>query len=124
MREIKFRAWLIPENKYIEWDGMYGIVREAGDKIAVHIAVADQCFAFSDEIILEQYTGLHDKNGREIYEGDICRFGSLRERPIIWNRGAFGYDACGDFVSFGGNRNFDSIMQDIEVIGNIHEQEE
>ena len=29
MREIKFRAWLIPENKYIEQDGMYGIVREA-----------------------------------------------------------------------------------------------
>lgn len=84
MREIKFRAWYKPEGKYIEWEGMYGLVREAGDKVAVHIAIADQCFAMADEIELEQFTGLKDCNGRDIYEGDIleCVKPHLEEREI------------------------------------------
>ena len=57
MREIKFRAWDTRVNKMFDWET---------------IAFNDGPFFHDDkDFLLEQYTGLKDKNGNEIYEGDI-----------------------------------------------------
>ena len=53
MREIKFRAWNNAEKK------MYPEVEDIRERY---------------EIYLMQYTGLKDKNGKEIYEGDIVEY--------------------------------------------------
>ena len=61
MREIKFRAWLEPEKKMN--NGLFGL-RSDGE-------VSFQSNNPEFNVILMQYTGLKDKNGKEIYEGDI-----------------------------------------------------
>jgi uncharacterized phage protein (TIGR01671 family) len=60
MREIKFRAWRNEDDpRMINWNTI--------------LRVGFQRFIDVDNYILMQYTGLKDKNGKEIYEGDILQ---------------------------------------------------
>ena len=61
MRTIKFRAWV--NNKYMAIQGTPDL--ETLQSFFHH---------YGNEKILMQFTGLHDKNGKEIYEGDIVSY--------------------------------------------------
>ena len=117
MREIKFRAWVgeMVQVKMIDWDG-----KTFNDKPCI-MDQRNDIWPMGDdyECILEQFTGLMDKNGREIYEGDI----DPRYGVVVFDHGSFGFldkDTHGH----------DSILilpwarHDIEIIGNIHENPE
>jgi len=71
--------------------------------------------------MFELYTGLKDKNGKEIYEGDIVKFDFYEETGAIgtikWSGKFCGYVLCGYPLRIHG-------LTKLEIIGNIHENPE
>jgi uncharacterized phage protein (TIGR01671 family) len=115
-RQIKFRAWN-PDDKRIEYPLVFAIC--SNGKLQPLIKCSDGNRAYKDYPIM-QYTGLTDKNGKEIYEGDIVQRG-----VITFSRGKFQgtyFDSNGDFAEDWE----DDLCQekDIQVLGNIFENPE
>ena len=121
MREIKFRAW-VKEKKaifevilidYVSKKVTY-IVERTGHLLNIR---HDK---FND-VELMQYTGLKDKDNKEIYEGDIL-FESFGEKyyKVIFENGGFRAEFNGDFEDHSFDF-IDVVAQSCEVIGNIYE---
>lgn len=118
MRELKFRAWdkkekILRDVREINFEGIDFSVREV--KYGNTRIRYDQL----DRIVLLQYTGLNDKNGIEIYEGDILFEPHEEEYPqVIFDEGVF-YLRYSTFV----HPLFEEC-DSLEIVGNIYENPE
>lgn len=109
MREIKFRAWDLITGKMIGW----------GDLLKKHNL--NEIFEYGYDLKLMQYTGLKDKKGKKIYEGDVVHWidsdGNERIDYVWFFYGAF--RICNSKYTLS-----DYLTNCLQVIGNIHENPE
>jgi len=127
MREIKFRAWDKKLKKMFEFELEWSkYVNHEEIQCLTPVGIGNP----NEENIKNpsdfmQYTGLKDRNGKEIYEGDILVTLGLTTRKVEWNE---------EYSSFGLSEKIDDKIKVIgihkqlaeksEVIGNIYENPE
>lgn len=131
MRELRFRVWIKDEERYYdESDEESYMIVPNGNVTYTSESYEEDGVWFNDttsatnDVVVEQYTGLKDKNGKEIYEGDIVGYAYTGCNYIVVYRR---YDAS--FVLENDDReeaihfHYDR-QSDYEVAGNIHENPE
>lgn len=143
-REIKYRAWVKERQAYFPVSNLFW----GGGDTPLKVEISDNGSYreyINGEVIIEQYTGLKDKNGKEICEGDVCRLTyyakSKKERKwhkhledinvVEFEDGYFKFSNTDEygigselvFSDYGEWSTADgSYKYEAEIIGNIHKE--
>jgi uncharacterized phage protein (TIGR01671 family) len=118
--ELKFRAWDKYTSKMLEQQkGIIGSNSFISFLDFYYDNSEDRNFeSVINDLIIMQFTGLNDKNGKEIYEGDLIKTPDNRILPVIFKEGCFGFENNLE------NKQFTyftkALTTAIEVVGNIY----
>ena len=123
MREILFRGKTILENEWVIGAGVY---KSEGHTwiITDDVTKTENRGTGSDAIIPEtvgQFTGLTDKNGKKIFEGDICQHRSYYSDNIVISVVTY---TDGQFLAMADENSGFNLSDKLEIIGNIHDNPE
>ena len=123
MREIKFRAKRIDNGEWIN-----GLVLFKYDKSEAIIVKLTATELFCDNVIpdtIGQFTGLHDKTGKEIYEGDIVAIAGVIKGYVRYNARYWRYEIATADEPLENERIPSGRPEECwMVIGNIHDSPE
>jgi uncharacterized phage protein (TIGR01671 family) len=125
MREIKFRAW-DGRKMHHNVSALYPLLKKDGKyPCRVDDMVTDQHMPYAE---IMQFTGLHDKDGREIYEGDAVRYTNpyskqTYQHTVLWDNRFAGFALFENGNQWAKESDWLKI-EDIEIVGNIHEHPE
>lgn len=113
----KFRAWYMPFGKY-------GAMQEMVYSRASHILALAE--TEPEKYIPEQFTGLKDVNGKDIYVGDVIKSNYKYSQPkvsqiIIEDGNSY---IVGEDLATGNEMLVSDHINEIEIIGNVHENVE
>jgi len=135
-REIKFRVWTaiyLKENDYqpvykMFYPTSFGCISgQFGWSDKGHLdlgSISENNYHEQNHTVLQQYTGLKDKNGKEIYEGDRVKFGYTENRDFFGEVVYFEDRATFGVKTKNAGEDFNDLvdyMQFFEVVGNIFE---
>ena len=110
MRDIEFRAWDTNAKCFITIEQLRNVFFRILDG------------NYHERFVLQQYTGLKDKNGQRIYEGDIVGTNSPTWKyRVDWENGSFWLNHLIISKTFSAKKVDIRRVKDFEVIGNIYE---
>lgn len=125
-REIKFRAWDKNFKKMYKI-GQISLEKGTWNYESENREFIGMSIPYQPSLELMQFTGLHDKNGKEIYEGDILKFSDVDTAIVQWDKEYASFIAKPVEDFYFDNDVLGCAMGNnsaVEVIGNIYENPE
>lgn len=128
MSRVKFKIWDKTRNKWLTSNCGQFLLNQNGDAV-FHQNGDNPLEALIEQIDYEVllYTGIKDKNGIEIYEGDIVEVifsGKLRIFQVVFDLSELDFKATNGKEHYGNNFEYLTCCDEVRIIGNIYQNPE